>query len=65
MNLKIARKEQSFKPNPELYSKALTFFPLSVQDSEDICQNINKNLFQLEKNLAYFHFAIQEIKEIT
>ena len=65
MNLRVTKKNNDFRQNSEVYSKSLTFFPLTAQEPEDLCQNINKNLFKLEQDLAYFSFAIQEIKDIT
>ena len=62
MNLTTAIRENTNSQNLEAYPKALSFFPLP--DGDHLCRNINKNLFQLEKDLAYFSFAIKEIKDI-
>ena len=64
MNMTAIRKTNVHEKKPLDYPKALTFFPLTEENSE-LCQNINYNLFQLEKDLAFFSFAIKEIKDIT
>ena len=53
------------RQNSRSYSKSLTFFPLPQKGSDHLCQDINRNLFQLEKQLAYFNFAVKELKDIT
>ena len=65
MNLRVTKKNNNFRQDSDIYSKSLTFFPLTAQEPKDFCQNINKNLFKLEQDLAYFSFAIQEIRDIT
>ena len=65
MNLRAREKNNALRQSPVAYPKSLTFFPIPEQEPEDICQNINKNLFKLEKDIAYFSFAIKEIKDIT
>ena len=64
MNLTSAVKNRTSRYSPRLYAENLKIFP-AVVETEDPCKIINKNLFQLEKNLAYFQFAIKEIKDIT
>lgn len=64
MQMTLAKKHQAQRQNSIHYSKALAFFPLS-EKKEEICHNIDKNLFKLEKDLAYFSFVICEIKEAT
>ena len=64
MELPSAKKNDALRQNPQTYPNTLTFFPLS-EEAEELFQNINKNLFQLEKDLAYFSFAIQEVQEIS
>ena len=46
------------------FSKDLKFMPV-LEEGKDLCQSINRNLFQLEKEVAYFKFAIKEVKDIT
>ena len=73
MSSEIKKSMKSVKgkiPLPEVKKTqtpypSLNFFPLSEKNSEKLCQDIKKNIFQLEKNLAFFYFAIEEIKEIT
>lgn len=65
MNLRTTKRNNALRQNPGIYPETLTFFPLSPNDPKDLCQNISKNLFELEKELAFFSFAIQEIKDIT
>ena len=60
----LVRKNDAVRQTSKTYTQTLTLFPLS-DGGERLCQNINKNLFHLEKNLAYFSFAIKEIKDIT
>ncbi|MCY4321221.1 MAG: hypothetical protein OXC37_02280 [Bdellovibrionaceae bacterium] len=31
---------------------------------EELCHNLDTNLFQLEKDMAYFRFAVKELEEI-
>ncbi len=62
MNLRAREKNNALRQS---YPESLTFSPIPDQEPEDICQNINKNLFKLEKDIAYFSFAIKEIKDIT
>ena len=64
MDITVVRKNNTGRQSPEIYPKSLTFFPLS-EETEDLCRNIDQTLFQLEKDLAYFSFAIKEIKDIT
>lgn len=63
--MKTVRDNNALNQKQKIYPKNLTFIPLSEVSQEDLCKNINKNLFQLEKDLAYFSFAIKEIKDIT
>ena len=37
----------------------------AVKAEEELCQTLDKSLFQLEKELAFFNFAVKEIKDIT
>ena len=64
MDITMIRKHNTGRQSPEIYPKSLTFFPLS-EETKDLCRNIDQTLFQLEKDLAYFRFAIKEIKDIT
>lgn len=65
MNLAgVRRKKLSSSKNLKKASPVLTFFPLS-DDPEELCGLLNNNLFQLEKDMAYFQFAIKEIKDIS
>lgn len=64
MDLTAIRKDNIVEQGSTAYSKPLSFFPLS-KEAEDLCQNIDHTLFKLEKDLAYFSFAIREIKDIT
>ena len=53
--------EESSAPS---FSKELKIFSVST-DEEELCQTLDKNLFQLEKELAFFNFAVGEVKDIT
>ena len=64
MNLTVVMKDGGARQSPQAYTKGLKVFPL-VSPNEDPCETIRRNLFQLEKDLAYFNFAITEIKDIT
>lgn len=55
------RENKTLKHNTESNSKLLPF--LHVSNSDDLCYSIEKNLFNLERDLACFRFAIKEIKE--
>ncbi len=62
--MNFTRKTSAVRNSSPIYPRALTFFPLT-EKNEDLCQNLNDSLFQLEKDLAYFSFAVQEIQDIT
>jgi len=65
MNMTAVRKTNASVKKPISYpNKALAFFPL-IEEDLGVCQDINHNLFQLEKDLAFFSFAIKEIEDIT
>ena len=64
MELLSAEKNDALRQNLQTYPNNLTFFPLS-EEAEELFQDLNKNLFQLEKDLAYFSFAIKEVQEIS
>lgn len=63
MDLTGLKKNNADRQIPKAYLKSLTFFPLS-EDADKLCRDIDENLFQLEKDLSYFKFAINEIKDI-
>ena len=66
MNLASFKQRESIqKPETAFSSSKLSFFPLSKEAEGDICQSLNKNIFHLEKKLAYFSFAVNEVKDIT
>ena len=59
-----SKKNHLFKKAVPAFSKNLEFMPVP-EEGKDLCQSINKNLFQLEKEVSYFRFAIKEIRDIT
>lgn len=69
-NLKTEKKTsssavrgQSFESAPQ--DKNLKIISVSNNKKEELFYSLNKNLFQLEKKLVYFNFALKEIKEIV
>ena len=58
------KKNHLFKKAIPAFSKDLKFMPVH-EKGKSLCQSINRNLFQLEKEVAYFRFAVKEIKDIT
>ena len=65
MNLVSKAQNQLFEKNIEsAFSKELKFFSVSKKE-EELCEALDKSLFQLEKELAFFNFAVKEIKDIT
>ena len=62
-HLPSAKKKQVFKKNSSVVSTGLKTEPLSGR-REELFYNLNRNLFQLEKDMAYFNFAVEEIKDI-
>ena len=60
----LASKKKAFENPPPSLSKGLNVLP-AFEKEEELCQNISKNLFQLEKDMIYFYFAIKEVKDIT
>lgn len=66
MSLALSKKQKIYIPNPAKPLQSMAFFSLSSQKApEEICRNINKNLFKLEKNVAFFRFALTEIKDLS
>ena len=64
MNLSTVKENQwTEKASPGFY-RELKIFSAPSGDG-DLCYNLDKKLFQLEKDLAYFNFAVKEIKDIT
>ena len=39
-------------------------FHPSFVEAKGLCQDLNKSLFQLEQNMAFFGLAIQEVQDI-
>ena len=63
MSLGAVKKKQVFK------KASLDVFTdlkiVSLSDSkEELFYSLNQNLFQLEKDMAYFNFAVKEVKDI-
>ena len=66
MSLALSKKSKTYVHAPAKPPQSVAFFPLSSPKApEEICLRINKNLFQLEKNVAFFHFALTEIKDLS
>ena len=57
-------KKQSFENSPHDLSKNLKIISLPNNTEEELCYSLDKSLFQLEKDLVFFNFALKEIKEI-
>ena len=64
MNLAVSKKFKTHR-SVKTSIQPVKFFPLSEDSPEDLCSNINKNLFKLEKDVALFYFAVKEIKDIS
>ena len=63
MNLAVSRKHKTHRQKEELQP---SLFVLNHTEPFDLAyRNLNKNLFQLEKDMAFFRFAIQEIRDIS
>ena len=60
----IAQTQLFEKSATPSFSKELKIFSVSKEEKE-LCQTLDKNLFQLEKELAFFNFAVREVKDIT
>ena len=65
MNLAISKKNSKAPVPSKAVIPYMKLSPLSEVCHQDICYKINKSLFKLEKDVALFHFAIQEIKDIN
>ena len=63
MSLASAKKKQLFKKASSESSNNLKIISLSDQ-GETLCHSLDRKLFKLEKDLAYFNFAVKEIKNI-
>ena len=62
MNVAISKKNDKF--TSEAVRPSATLFPLLGDSQDDICSNISRSLFKLEKDVALFQFVIKEIKDI-
>lgn len=65
MNVAVSKKFKTQESDLKTSPSTMKFFPLSQNSSEDLCYNINQNLFKLEKDVALFHFVLKEIKDIS
>ena len=64
MSLASVKKKQLFGKSSSNFSKDLKIVSFPDNKEEELFYNLNKNLFQLEKDLSYFNFAVKEIKDI-
>ena len=63
MSSAFTKKISSENSSPDLSSN-LKIISVSEDNKKDLHSSLNKNLFQLEKDLVYFNFALKEIKDI-
>lgn len=58
MSLASVKKKQLFKKAVPDFSNGLKIISLSDRE-EELCHSLDRKLFQLEKDLTYFNFAIK------
>ena len=65
MNLVVSENFGNLRPI-EALPHNVKIFPLPPEEasSGDLCYNIDKSLFKLEKEVSLFQFALKEVQDI-